>query len=373
MIALLRNTVSRFTRAMNGLPLRKTSVFPSNDRGVEKFSTSSMRFNNGPMLQRPSLPSKLEVAHLQSLLKEAGVSSLQTTKPGHSIRHNRWAWLLAGLMASPLLISVGASLYELGWIPGSDPKHVERFREQQQASRAARHVLVNQEAVPQETSEPVTSTRTTAVSGDLLGLKNLLALERAKAAQIVLNAETALQGYAKITIDHHKNLIQAICAGGSSSSIILDDALIHSRPLTLSTGKLLQPSKAALVRVLDPFGKNQIIILAVELEERTKVRPGSRRPDWPSDCYGLHTWMFELEEDLHRQDANSASGVRMYLLSDGVLVNLGQRSGTRATIEYDVTDVPPGFPFRQLRQIESVHSPASNLKNSGALRDVDAA
>lgn len=210
----------------------------------------------------------------------------------------------------------------------------------------------------------------------------------------IAQLEEMAQRYESVALAQHRYLVELVInssstgegdgsgksnvnQGNKNPSVVLDDALLASRPIRLPDGQRLIPPNVALVRVLDATGRNRVILLAVDVPNsgpvasKTPATTKTQTPNtnttsfqsWPRDSYNLHTYLLDLADHLQGLDRNSAQGVALYVVSNGVVVDVGKWYGSRATLLYDVRDVPAGWPVRQLRGIGNVMGKEGNVVN----------
>lgn len=207
----------------------------------------------------------------------------------------------------------------------------------------------------------------TSPSARILELENQLLQERLEKLRDTQSAEERAQQTQSLLdsandsqLKVHKVLFDIITTS-SDDNIVLDEAILESRPIVLSDQSRLPASNAALIRVLDREGKNKILVLGIDVDYHEHHKSVSSR--FPSDCYNLDEWMCDLADDLARANGNSEEGLAIYLYSNRVIVDVHHETGYRWMTRYRQSDFPPGFPLKQMRQIKKVHGHNGNLSN----------
>lgn len=158
----------------------------------------------------------------------------------------------------------------------------------------------------------------------------------------------------------HKVLFD-ILATSDTQRVVLDDALIASRPIVLSDQTRLPASKACLIRVLNKEGKNMVLMMGVDLDYHSSFRSASDR--WPNDCLDLDVWLQDVVDEYEQEDSNAEEGVAVYLYCNRAIVEIQPEIGTAVMTRYYRSDFPVGFPLKQMRQVKQVQAGKASLGN----------
>lgn len=205
-------------------------------------------------------------------------------------------------------------------------------------------------------------------------------IDTTEAKEEVAENVALVRDFKHLSITIFKSLLDLMCKPEPGSSVILDDALLASRPVNHEeSGETFDLTNSALLRILDSTGKTSVIILGI-VPSPSAMRTAYDEPDstgyswprhyWPRHCFDVDTWLRDLADDLHDEGALSERGVSLFCVSKGIILHVETEESF--LVRYSVLTDPVGFPLSQMRLVTRRQEPNGNVRNAEAEREVGA-
>lgn len=275
-------------------------------------------------------------------------------------------WFLAGCTAVPIF----GILYVRGKIPYTDPEAI--MREHQRIPAGAGTSGNSQDSIV-TAGQP---SRSDADDPELRRKADMMMLGYVHELEGKLEAKTNEARRCDIAGTRlHKIFIDLVTAStkgngnllaNAAYSAVRDDFLLSNPPVPVpDDAPFLNPTESILIRIIDPAGKNRALILGIDRPASKSQNRSERYQQSNEDLDLVWPWLSAVASELHHADENADVDLPVYVWSKDWIHENSLTADRPNWLILLPTDVPSGFPMKQLRALKPANSNSKAIKTSG--------